>query len=60
VAQVLVDPSCSGSGMRREHSAVIEESAVAPLVQLQTSVLRHALAFPSATRVVYRCAAAGG
>jgi 16S rRNA C967 or C1407 C5-methylase (RsmB/RsmF family) len=56
LVQVLVDPSCSGSGMRHEHSAVIEESGVGALVQLQTSVLRHALAFPKATRVVYRCA----
>ena len=54
-AQVLVDPSCSGSGMRHEHSSVIEESNVRELVELQTSVLKHALLFPQALRVVYRC-----
>ena len=54
-AQVLVDPSCSGSGMRHEHSSVIEESNVRELVELQTSVLKHALSFPQALRVVYRC-----
>ena len=54
-AQVLVDPSCSGSGMRHEHSSVIEESNVLELVELQTSVLKHALSFPQALRVVYRC-----
>ena len=56
VPQVLVDPSCSGSGMRHEHSSVIEESNVVQLVQLQTSVLQHALSFPKAIRVVYRFA----
>lgn len=55
-AQVLVDPSCSGSGMRNGHSSVISEQEVAELVLLQTSVLRHALSFPKAARVVYRCA----
>ena len=54
-AQVLVDPSCSGSGMRHEHSSVMEESNVLELVELQTSVLKHALSFPQALRVVYRC-----
>ena len=54
-AHVLVDPSCSGSGMRHEHSSVIEESNVRELVELQTSVLKHALSFPQALRVVYRC-----
>ena len=53
--QVLVDPSCSGSGMRHEHSSVIEESNVQELVALQSKVLRHALTFPNAVRVVYRC-----
>jgi hypothetical protein len=44
-AQVLVDPSCSGSGMRHEHSSVIEASNVRELVELQTSVLKHALSY---------------
>ena len=42
--------------MRHEHSSVIEESNVVQLVQLQTSVLQHALSFPKAIRVVYRFA----
>lgn len=52
--QVLVDPSCSDSGMRHERSSVIEEINVQELVALQSKVLRHALTFPNAVRVVYR------
>ena len=57
VTHILLDPSCSGSGMVTENLVTqfkpITEERIAELVALQTSLLTHALRFPSLRRVVY-------
>ncbi|KAM4820718.1 28S rRNA (cytosine-C(5))-methyltransferase [Thomomys bottae] len=57
VQYILLDPSCSGSGMV---SRQLEEPAVAPseerlraLAGFQLRALRHALSFPALRRLVY-------
>ena len=57
VSHILVDPSCSGSGMVTEalvnNFKCKDTEKVKQLSDLQKSLLRHALSFPRATRVVY-------
>jgi putative methyltransferase len=56
VTHILLDPSCSGSGLDRlEYNQ--SDSDVTPrlrnLATFQTRLLNHALSFPSVKRVVY-------
>ncbi|XP_071944142.1 28S rRNA (cytosine-C(5))-methyltransferase-like [Antedon mediterranea] len=59
VEYILVDPSCSGSGMvaRLDHvtNDVQSESRkrLESLASFQVSILKHALSFPAVKRVVY-------
>uniref|UniRef100_A0A6P7GQY4 Probable 28S rRNA (Cytosine-C(5))-methyltransferase n=1 Tax=Diabrotica virgifera virgifera TaxID=50390 RepID=A0A6P7GQY4_DIAVI len=55
VEYILVDPSCSGTGMTdRAQENEITPSRLASLTGFQVKILRHALTkFPSAKRVVY-------
>ena len=57
VTHILVDPSCSGSGMVTENLVnnfqSKNEEKIRKLSDLQKRLLRHALSFPRATRVVY-------
>ena len=59
VTHILVDPSCTGSGIigRLSHltdnSKSCSESRLQSLSRFQLSVLNHALAFPNVCRVVY-------
>ena len=57
VTHILVDPSCSGSGMVTENFVSNfksrDQSSIASLADLQTRLLSHALTFPGAQRVVY-------
>uniref|UniRef100_UPI00358FC8ED 28S rRNA (cytosine-C(5))-methyltransferase isoform X1 n=2 Tax=Myxine glutinosa TaxID=7769 RepID=UPI00358FC8ED len=55
---LLLDPSCSGSGMLNRHVGQVDEEKVSPdrlaaLSGFQYLALRHALSFPRAQRVVY-------
>jgi len=49
---ILLDPSCSGSGMIGTHSAISEER-VAKLAVFQTSALSHAMTFPRVKSIIY-------
>ena len=57
VSHILVDPSCSGSGMVTENLVTnfksVDKTKVASLAELQKRLLTHALSFPGAERVVY-------
>ena len=59
VEYILVDPSCSGSGMiNRVNQPKIDQSTeletrLGKLSNFQVMALKHALSFPSVTRVVY-------
>ena len=57
VTHILVDPSCSGSGMVTENLVnnfqSKDEKKIKQLSDLQKGLLAHALSFPSASRVVY-------
>ncbi|XP_073944343.1 nop2/Sun-like domain containing protein 5 [Choristoneura fumiferana] len=54
VEYVLLDPSCSGSGMEFCVHNYIEEARLAKLTSLQEKFLKHAMnAFPNAKRIVY-------
>ena len=60
VTAILLDPSCSGSGVRckrpeleAEDSDESESERVKRLANLQAMILRHALSFPSVEVVVY-------
>ncbi|XP_028028750.1 probable 28S rRNA (cytosine-C(5))-methyltransferase [Bombyx mandarina] len=54
VEYILLDPSCSGSGMDISVHNYIEESRLAKLTSLQEKFLKHAMnAFPRAKRIVY-------
>jgi putative methyltransferase len=56
VEYILLDPSCSGSGIfHRSGQAEKEDSAerIEKLASFQTKLLRHALSFPSIKRVAY-------
>jgi len=59
IQYILVDPSCSGSGMRcqNDHNAPASDDALRSRLQtlkrFQISILKHALRFPAVQRVVY-------
>jgi len=55
VEYIVVDPSCSGTGMARRGGGDEEPSneRLESLASVQTSLLLHALTFPSVKRVVY-------
>ena len=56
VTYILLDPSCSGSGLDRLDYTTPESDLSARLRNLstfQTNLLKHALSFPSVQRVVY-------
>eukprot|EP00092_Neocalanus_flemingeri_P025817 GFUD01027983.1.p1 GENE.GFUD01027983.1~~GFUD01027983.1.p1 ORF type:complete len:625 (-),score=195.54 GFUD01027983.1:48-1922(-) len=55
VEYIVVDPSCSGTGMARRGGGDEEPSTerLDTLASVQTSLLLHALSFPSVKRVVY-------
>ncbi|KAJ8725442.1 hypothetical protein PYW08_003625 [Mythimna loreyi] len=54
VEYILLDPSCSGSGMDFCVHSYIESSRLAKLTSLQEKFLKHAMnAFPKAKRIVY-------
>ncbi|XP_064610837.1 28S rRNA (cytosine-C(5))-methyltransferase-like isoform X2 [Liolophura sinensis] len=55
VGYILVDPSCSGSGMVNRLNEKIEDSQerLTSLSHFQISILKHALSFPGIQRVVY-------
>ena len=57
ITHILVDPSCSGSGMLTENLVTdfkgVDQAKVEQLATLQTTLLTHALSFPGAQRVVY-------
>jgi 25S rRNA (cytosine2278-C5)-methyltransferase len=60
IKYIVVDPSCSGSGMRlslerqiQKDQAGISKERIASLANFQTMILKHALSFPDVQRVVY-------
>ncbi|XP_063377769.1 28S rRNA (cytosine-C(5))-methyltransferase [Cydia fagiglandana] len=54
VEYILLDPSCSGSGMELCVHNYIEPARLAKLTSLQEKFLKHAMnAFPNAKRIVY-------
>ncbi|KAJ0180327.1 hypothetical protein K1T71_003731 [Dendrolimus kikuchii] len=54
VEYILLDPSCSGSGMDLSVHNYIEEVRLAKLTSLQEKFLKHAMnSFPNAKRIVY-------
>jgi len=55
IEYIVVDPSCSGTGMARRGGGDEEPSTerLDTLASVQTILLQHALSFPSVKRVVY-------
>ncbi|CAG9783545.1 unnamed protein product [Diatraea saccharalis] len=54
VEYILLDPSCSGSGMELCVHNYIEDTRLAKLTSLQEKFLKHAMnSFPKAKRIVY-------
>lgn len=52
VTAILLDPSCSGSGIYgRAQDAT--ENRIGKLSNFQTTMLKHAMSFPNVTRIVY-------
>ncbi len=52
VRAILLDPSCSGSGMER-HNETYDPERLKNLAEFQKKCLRHALSFPNVQRVTY-------
>ncbi|KAI5634669.1 16S rRNA methyltransferase rsmB/F domain-containing protein [Phthorimaea operculella] len=54
VEYIILDPSCSGSGMQLSVHNYVEDTRLAKLTSLQEKFLKHAMnAFPNAKRIVY-------
>ena len=60
VTMIMVDPSCSGSGMPLELERSVslrgsreEGERLTKLSNFQQMILKHAMKFPSCTRIVY-------
>ncbi|CAH0718817.1 unnamed protein product, partial [Brenthis ino] len=54
VEYIILDPSCSGSGMELSVHKYIEDIRLAKLTSLQEKFLKHAMnSFPNAKRIVY-------
>lgn len=62
VTHILLDPSCSGSGIVDRHdyfddtndsTAAGDADRLTKLAEFQTSAVQHAMNFPSATKLVY-------
>lgn len=58
IKYIVVDPSCSGSGMKLSLEKQIQGSEfnlerIKTLANFQTMILKHALSFPDVERVVY-------
>ena len=56
VEYIVVDPSCSGSGMLRRGGGQEEapsQERLRSLASLQSKLLSHALSFPAVKKVVY-------
>ena len=55
VEYIVLDPSCSGSGIFHRNEMQEQESPerIEKLANLQTKLLRHALSFPNVVRVAY-------
>jgi len=61
VTGLIVDPSCSGSGIfgrsidnqEQENDEEIDQERLAKLAAFQFTIVKHALSFPLANRVVY-------
>ncbi|GFO26246.1 25S rRNA (cytosine-c(5))-methyltransferase rcm1 [Plakobranchus ocellatus] len=54
---ILVDPSCSGSGILNHQTNAsgldVDSNRIQTLKRFQISILKHALSFPNVSRVVY-------
>lgn len=53
VTGLVVDPSCSGSGIRGRAADAVDHTRLQKLANFQFAIMRHALQFPLATKVVY-------
>ncbi|XP_059485215.1 28S rRNA (cytosine-C(5))-methyltransferase [Neocloeon triangulifer] len=53
VTHILLDPSCSNSGMDRADVEAKSEEQIRQLSSFQTKSLFHALSFPNVKRIVY-------
>ncbi len=53
VEHVLLDPSCSGSGMRGASKTESGEGRLRSLAFLQAKMLAHAISFPAVRSVAY-------
>ena len=55
VEYILVDPSCTGSGIVRRSEITSDTSLdrILALSRFQAMILKHALSFPSVKKVVY-------
>lgn len=53
VTGLVVDPSCSGSGIRGRAADAVDHTRLQKLANFQFAIMKHALQFPLATKVVY-------
>jgi len=53
VKGILLDPSCSGSGMYTRHHQTQDDQRIQTLSNFQVTALKHAMSFPNVTNLVY-------